>query len=326
MEKNRYIHVFEKYLRQEMSETEKEQLEEMLHHDRELHSTFVRGLKNADPSMDEALSNHLFENIRSSIFSKKKQRFSPTFLKYTVRWAAVILLPVISALLAYFLTINAMEKNASSVTVSADYGEKASITLSDGSRLWLNSGSSISYSEPFNRKARNVNLSGEAYFEVAKDEKHPFTVKTKEMDVQVMGTAFNVSAYDEEQLVSSVILEGQVKVTSSSGQTYILGANQRAIYNKKNHSLSTDRVYASDFVEWKNGNLYFQNRSFDEIANTLSRVFNIDISFVSDELRSIRFSGTLSCSSIRNALDILSLTSPMRYRMNGTTIELYLRE
>lgn len=322
---NQYIRLFEKYLRDEASEPEQQLLAGILRNDRQIQSVLDNELENADPGMDEETSNRLYEHIRTAISPEKKQLFTHPAWKRTLRWAAVLILPVISAFSVYLLMTNNIEDNAALITVTADKGEKAEITLADGSRAWLNSGSSLSYSETFNRKERNLYLTGEAYFEVAKDTKHPFTVKTKEMDIQALGTSFNVNAYDDEQFFSSVLLEGKVKVTAH-GQECILEENERARFDKTNHILSTDRVYASDFVEWKNGNLYFQNRSFEEIANTLSRVFNVDISFASEELRPIRFSGTLGSSSIRNTLDILSLTSPMRYEMKGTTIELYYKD
>ncbi len=322
---NQYIRLFEKYLRNEASEPEQQLLAGILRNDRQIQSVLDNELENADPGMDEETSNRLYGHIRTAISPEKKQLFTHPAWKRTLRRVAVFLLPVISAFSVYFLMTNNIEKNAALITITADNGEKAEITLADGSRVWINSGSSLTYSETFNRKGRNVYLTGEAYFEVAKDTRHPFTVKTKEMDIQALGTSFNVNAYDDEQFSSSVLLKGKVKVTAY-GQECILEENERAIYDKTNRTLSTDIVYASDFIEWKNGNLYFRNRSFEEIANTLSRVFNVDICFVSDELRTIRFSGTLGSSSIRNTLDILSLTSPMRYEMNGTTIELYYRD
>ena len=145
------------------------------------------------------------------------------------------------------------------------------------------------------------------------------------MDIEALGTAFNVRAYPEEKNISTVLLEGKIKV-NSQGQNRILTENQRAIIDKTVHTFSTDKVFAVDFVQWKDGNLYFENSSFDEIAHTLSRVFNVEIRFTSERLRSMRFSGTLGNSSIRNALDILSLTSSMQYEMNGTVIELYYKE
>ncbi|SFL50172.1 FecR protein [Porphyromonadaceae bacterium KH3CP3RA] len=325
MEDNQYIDFFEKYLRNDISESELQLLAGILRNNRQIQVILDNELINADPEIDKETSKRLFASIHASISPKRNSLFTYAAWRKTLRWAAVILLPVISALSVYFLMTTNLEDNAALITVTADKGEKAAITLADGSRVWLNSESSLSYNETFNRRERNVYLTGEAYFEVVKDTQHPFTVKTREMDIQALGTSFNVSAYDDEQIFSSILLEGKVKVTAY-GQECILEENERALYNKRNQTLTTDWVHASDFVEWKNGNLYFQNRSFEEIANTLSRVFNVDIRFVSDELRSIRFSGTLGSNSIRNTLDILSLTSPMHYEMNGTTIELYYRD
>jgi ferric-dicitrate binding protein FerR (iron transport regulator) len=324
MENDRYIDLFEKYLRNEISESELQLLTQILRNDGQIQAILDNELINADHKIDKETSKSLFASIHASISSKRKSLFTYVAWRKTLRWAAVIILPIISALSVYFLMSPNHINSATLITVTAEKGEKATITLADGSRVWLNSESSLSYNETFSRKERNVHLTGEAYFEVAKDAQHPFTVKTKEMDIQALGTSFNVNAYENEQIYSSVLLEGKVKVTAY-GQACILEENERAIYNKKDQTLTTDWVYASDFVEWKNGNLYFQNSTFEEIANTLSRVFNVDIRFASDELRFIHFSGTLGSNSIRNTLDILSLTSPMRYEMNGTTIELHYR-
>ena len=325
MRNKQHIDIFEKYLRNEASEAEQHLLAGILQDDQHIQSLLENGLKNASSDIDEEISSRMYERIRTSIPNKNKMIFSHPGWRKSLQRVAIFILPIISALTVYFLSNNDGTRSTIPVTVTAGNGEKAEITLADGSRVWLNSGSSLTYKGTFSRKERNIYLTGEAYFEVAKDKKHPFTVKTKEMDIQALGTAFNVSAYDSEQFFSSVLLEGKVKV-SAHGQEYILEKDQRATYDKANRTLSTDKVYGSDFVEWKSGNLYFQNQSFEEIANTLARVFNVEIGFVAEELRPIRFSGTLGGSSIRNTLDILSLTSPMRYEMNGTIIELYYEE
>lgn len=322
MDDNQYIRLFEKYLRNEISEPELQLLAGALRNSRRIQSILDNELMNANPEMDEEMSKLLFASIHASISRKKRSIFLAVDWGKTLRWTAVIMLPIISALSVYFLMSDDIEEEPALITITADKGEKASIALADGSKAWLNSESTLSYNDSFNRKNRNVYLSGEAFFEVAKNTEYPFTVKTKEMDIEALGTSFNVTAYDSNQLFSSVLLEGKVKVIAH-GQEYILGENQRAIYNKTERILTIDTVYASDFVEWKNGYLYFQNSSLEEITNVLSRVFNVDIRFVSDELRTLRFSGTLSSSSIINTLDLLTLTSPIRYKMNGTTIELY---
>ncbi len=323
MEKKKYILLFEKYIRNEASAEEELLLLSMLRHDNDIDLFLENQIKNSDQKLDKETEQRMYEHIRSGKAQGKKRLFTTVPLRKAMQWAAMIALPMMSALLVYFLTSDPIAGD--NVTVQAPKGEKANITLADGSLVWINSGSSLTYNNAFNQKERKVFLEGEAYFEVAKDPKRPFIVHTRDMDIEALGTAFNVRAYPEENNESTVLLEGKIKI-NAQGQQRILTENQRAIIDKTVHTFSTDKVFAVDFVQWKDGNLYFENSSFDEIALTLSRVFNVEIQFASERLRSMRFSGTLGNSSIRNALDILSLTSSMQYEMNGTVIELYYKE
>ncbi|MCE5178953.1 MAG: FecR domain-containing protein [Porphyromonadaceae bacterium] len=323
MEKKKYILLFEKYIRNEASAEEELLLLSMLRHDNDIDLFLENQIKNSDQKLDKETEQRMYEHIRSGKAQGKKRLFTTVPLRKAMQWAAMIALPMMSALLVYFLTSDPIAGD--NVTVQAPKGEKANITLADGSLVWINSGSSLTYNNAFNQKERKVFLEGEAYFEVAKDPKRPFIVHTRDMDIEALGTAFNVRAYPEENNASTVLLEGKIKI-NAQGQQRILTENQRAIIDKTVHTFSTDKVFAVDFVQWKDGNLYFENSSFDEIALTLSRVFNVEIQFASERLRSMRFSGTLGNSSIRNALDILSLTSSMQYEMNGTVIELYYKE
>lgn len=323
MEKKKYILLFEKYIRNEASAEEELLLLSMLRHDNDIDLFLENQIKNSDQKLDKETEQRMYEHIRSGKAQGKKRLFTTVPLRKAMQWAAMIALPMMSALLVYFLTSDPIAGD--NVTVQAPKGEKANITLADGSLVWINSGSSLTYNNAFNQKERKVFLEGEAYFEVAKDPKRPFIVHTRDMDIEALGTAFNVRAYPEENNESTVLLEGKIKI-NAQGQQRILTENQRAIIDKTVHTFSTDKVFAVDFVQWKDGNLYFENSSFDEIAHTLSRVFNVEIRFASERLRPMRFSGTLGNSSIRNALDILSLTSSMHYEMNGTVIELYYDE
>jgi ferric-dicitrate binding protein FerR (iron transport regulator) len=324
MENKNYIALFEKYLRNETSEEETQLLLSMLRRDKDLDQYLERRLDQSHPEIDAQTEQRMHAQIRSTIAQGRKRSLTTASLRRAMQWAAMIVLPLLSALLVYLITSDQLPGN-NRVTITAPNGEKAIVTLADGSRVWINSGSSLTYGNDFNRRQRKVSLEGEAYFEVAKDPQHPFIVHTREMEIQALGTAFNVSAYSDEHFPTVVLVEGKIKVNTRE-QEEILTENERAIVDKANQSLSTDRVFASDFIQWKDGNLYFDNSSFDEIAQTLSRVFNVEIRFASEKLRPLRFTGTLGNSSIRNALDILSLTSAMHYEMNGTVIELYYRD
>jgi ferric-dicitrate binding protein FerR (iron transport regulator) len=320
-----YTILFEKYLRNEASADEVTQLQAMMRHDAQVQFIFENELLHSDSSMDEDTRHKLFQNICRQVYTDKESGFFQKNWKKVLYWAAIFILPVISAFSVYYYFTPKHRIGNHPTEIIARYGEKAEVVLPDGSRVWINSGSKIMYDDAFNRKQRPVFLDGEACFEVAKDKDRPFVVKTKTMNIQALGTTFNVRSYDDDEQAFAVLIEGKIKV-SASGQEQILSENQRATFNKNTHILTTDSVRSVDFAQWRNGNLYFDNQTFEDIARTLSRIFNVDIRFASDTLRSMRFSGTLGMSGIQNALDIMSLTSPMRYKMDGTTIELYRRK
>lgn len=279
-------------------------------------------LETTPDEIDAQTKERMLRKINSGILESSKRRRLTTMV---LRWTAILLLPIVSSIITYYITGSNSNNQNLPVTFSTGYGEKADITLPDGSHVWLNSGTSVTYNSSFNKKERALSLTGEAYFEVAEDASRPFIVQTKDIAVEALGTSFNVTAYEEDQFSSSVLIDGSIRV-SADGQERILSENHRATYYKEGSKLATDAVLASDYILWKDGYLYFESSSFEDIARQLSRMFNVKIEFTSDKLRPIRFTGTLGNSSIRNVLDILSLTSPMYYEMKGTTIQLYYSE
>ncbi|MDD3789223.1 MAG: FecR domain-containing protein [Petrimonas sp.] len=320
-----YTALFEKYLRNQASEEEIEQLLFIIRSDKRVQRFFEDELSKADSTMDETTKKRIYEKIHTSV-KPERTVFAATSMgwKRVLQWTAILLLPVLSALSVYYFTHKNEARNHPTI-ITAQNGEKAEAVLPDGTKVWINSGSTLTYDDSFNRENRPVHLDGEAYFEVAKDKKHPFIVKTQWMDVQALGTAFNVRSYKTDQQTSAILLEGKIKV-SAGGKDKILDVNQRATFDKYTQKFTTDLVEAPNFVEWKNGSIYFNNQTFNDIAQTLSRIYNVDIQFASEELRPMRFTGTLGSSSIKNALDILTFTSPMYYTVKDTTIILYYKK
>ena len=314
-----YIDLFEKFLCNQATDEEIGLLRSIIRSDRNIQQLLEDKLVASSTTMDDNTKRKIFGEIRKQIHSNKKT-LSISHQK-VLQWVAIFVLPIVSAFSVYLLTQNT-DSSKNPTIITAQNGEKAEVTLPDGSLVWINSGSSLTYEADFNHKKRSVYLEGEAYFEVAKDEKRPFIVKTQSMDVQAIGTAFNVRSYNSEQQISTILLEGKIKVNVAEKET-LLGVNQRATFDKYSKVLSTDNVDADNFVEWKKGNIYFNNQTFNDIALTLSRIYNVDIQFASEELRPMRFSGTLGSSGIKNALDILTLTSPMYYDVKDTTIILH---
>ena len=316
-----YKELLEKYLCDEVSSQEKEELRCYLNANSRINSFFENGLSIARPEIDEQNSKRMFQNICKGIVYKKPKLFIHHNKKKILQWAAILILPIITTISLFYFTQN-NQSNFHPVTITAQKGEKAEVVLPDGTRVWINSESTITYDNSFDQKKRTVYLEGEAYFEVAKNKKRPFIVQTQAMNVQALGTSFNVRSYDIDSLIYAVLLEGQIKVTTS-GQEQILNQNQRAVFDKSTNVFIVDDVDAMNFVEWKKGNIYFNNQTFNQVAQTLSRIYNVEIEFASEELSQIRFSGTLGSNGIKNALDILSLTSPMYYDVKDTTVILY---
>ncbi|MDD3542344.1 MAG: FecR domain-containing protein [Petrimonas sp.] len=314
-----YMVLFEKYLRGESTAEETEALIDLIGSEDKFKEMLEVELMNADPTIDETIKKRIFGKIRLET-TREKSYLSVNWRK-AMQWAAIFLLPVLSAFTVYYFT-QRPQRNLQPTVITAQKGEKAEVVLPDGSNVWINSGSTLTYDRHFNGKERSVYLQGEAYFEVTENKKRPFIVHTKHITVQALGTSFNVRSYETDSLASAVLLEGKVKV-SASGHETILSVNERATFDKRKQTLLADRVEALNFIEWKNGNIYFSNQTYDEIARTLSRIYNVEIQFASEQLRPMRFSGTLGSSGIKNALDILSMTSPMYYEMKDTTIILH---
>lgn len=328
MTRKEYISIFEKYLLNEAAEHDIEMLVDKIRDDEKINHFFETEISKMSSEMPQEVQHRLFSEIIEEIKVDNKPVIKPRLsinYKSVLKWTAVLILPVASALLMYVLMYNSNDRESSAgspVTVSASNGEKAEVLLADGSKVWINSGSKLTYDNSYNKKQRKLMLDGEAFFEVAKNEHCPFIVVTNDMEVEALGTSFNINAYGEDAHFSSVLLDGKIKVHVLD-QEFVLNSNERVVLHKKLNLVTKDTVNAADFVQWKSGNLYFRNSSFEEIANTLSRTFNVEIKFASEALKDVRFSGTLGNSSIRNSLDILSLTSAMRYEMDGTTIALH---
>lgn len=166
-------------------------------------------------------------------------------------------------------------------TLSNPAGSKAvNITLADGSRVWLNSESSLHYPTTFTGKERRVEITGEAYFEVAHNAVMPFHVNVKGVDVQVLGTHFNVNGYDEENFIKTTLLEGSVKITKGFVSKVIKPGEQAQIENGDNHStpkIVVQTVDLSEVTAWKNGRFYFSNTDLETIMRQLARWYNVEV-------------------------------------------------
>ena len=256
-------------------------------------------------------------NIHQQIQSPTK---SIRLWRYWQNIAAILLLPL---MLLYFVLGNKKTSDEQFTTVIAERGQKTNVYLPDGTHVVLNSESQISYGNNYNLQHRKLKLIGEAYFEVAKNEELKFSVQTTQLTVTALGTAFNVRAYANELLHATTLTQGKVVVEANSAQ-YELLPNQMFSYNlqtAKHSIVQVDNAYQS--IDWLNNQLHFNNASFADIARSLSRIYNINFVVADNALNSYKFSGTINNNSIESVLRILSFSSPLIYKINNDTIELF---
>lgn len=208
--------------------------------------------------------------------------------------------------------------------VSADKGQRASVILPDGTKVWLNSHTHLIYDTNYGMKERSVFLSGEAYFEVAKDMEHRFIVKAGSMEVEALGTAFNVKAYENDDEMITTLFEGSVR-TMVGNEFAILSPDQSAIFNKSAHKLSVTRPRNASYARlWRTNELAFAGESLENIAIILNRMYSVEVRFLSNKIKKYRFSGVIRNNSLDNVFEIISLTAPITYEAVGDTI--YLNE
>lgn len=203
--------------------------------------------------------------------------------------------------------------------LTTNKGETYRVKLPDGTMVWLNAASSIIYPSSFARlKQRSVELSGEAYFEVAKDKSHPFIVKTARQNVEVLGTHFNVNAYPDENLVKTTLLEGSVKV-STSNRSQLIKPGEQLVLSEKNE-LTVTALDAGMTIAWKNDEFMFDDEGIEQVMNTIARWYNIDVVYRGAKPVE-RFGGSISrFDEVVKVLKMLQRTGAVHFDIRGRTI------
>ena len=242
-----------------------------------------------------------------------------------MRYAAFLTIPLLlSSLILGYLYWGATDTEEKYAEVMAATGSVIRYELPDHSVVWLNSGSTLRYPTVFKKDNRNVELKGEAYFEVAKDKDKPFIVKTKEQNIEALGTKFNVTAYAyaSDSLLTTTLLEGAVRLkTENILHQTILKPNQQFIYNRNTHAGDVRNVDAKQFTSWTTGYYYFPEQSLEAILYRLSHVYGVQFTVTSETLNKRTFTGTFyRGQSIKDIMEIVNLSIPIKYRIDDRHI------
>lgn len=323
MDKIYYKELIEKYFDGNITDAEIKKLSDWIKNDRHLQNWWEEEFSKSDADINPVLRDKLFARIKEQTQGKEETqgKENPRTIRMNPwKWAAAIVLPICIAFFTYYLVDSSQTVGAPFI-VKADKGDKATIELPDGTNVVLNSASQLSYLNNFGENGRRVQLNGEAYFKVAHDEKCAFIVQVGDLEVKVLGTSFNVSAYEDAKDVTVVLLEGKVGVYAQK-MSHIMKPGDKIEYNKATHRITATQVHPNDYIEWTKGNIYFEKESLENIMKTLSRIYDVEIRFDSNKLPNEYFTGTIPGGGIQNALNILMLTSPFYYEMDGSVIVL----
>ena len=271
-----------------------------------------------------------FENFRNRVESQKEiQSTSRRGFSLSALWryAAVVAIIIAVGCISYWQGEVNVKDTFADISVEAPLGSKTKLYLPDGTLVWLNAGSRMTYSQGFGVDNRKVELEGEGYFEVKRNEKIPFFVKTKDLQLQVLGTKFNFRDYPEDHEVVVSLLEGKVGLNNllREEKEAVLSPDERAVLNKANGLLTVESGTASNASQWTDGYLFFDEELLPDIAKELERSYNVKIHIANDSLKTFRFYGNFVRreQNIQEVLEALASTEKMQYKIEERNITIY---
>lgn len=328
-----HIELLDRFMSGLTSPEEEKQLLEWFrgaHSKEEMQAFYQRKWEEASGhQLSAEVQGRMFHAVKSRMKTKTDERAEKLILprkrngKKWLSYAAAILLCIGLGIGSDFLMRYASRPTPKDYIVSADKGQRASLVLPDGTKVWLNSHSQITYNTEYGSKERIVNLSGEAYFEVAKDKKHRFVVKAGELEVEALGTIFNVKAYEEDKELTATLFEGSIRAVAGN-ESAILTPDQHACFNKASKRLRVEHPANASYNRmWRNDELAFEGETLADIAVLLNRMYNIQVDFKSEKIKQYRFSGVIKNNSLDNVFEVISLTAPILYESKGDTILLW---
>ncbi len=301
-----------------------------------------------------------FNNFRKKIkttYNQKDNNIKTAWLKTIVRYAAVILLAFsASGALFYFIGRNSAAPAVQSINkLVVPLGSKAWFSLSDGTVVTLNAGSTLNVSQDYGVNNRIVRLDGEGYFNIAKDKNNPFVVQTPFLNIRALGTEFNIKAYSADRTIETTLVSGSLQIEPvkeiNQGQITVLKPNQKLTFFKSDSSftsgsemkekeetarsenikkirtvpvtrLVTENVNVDPVTSWKENRWIFEQQSLSQIAIDLERKFDVQIIFDSERLKSYRFTATILAEPIEQVLMALSMAAPVTYKIRGRVVTL----
>ncbi len=271
------------------------------------------------------------QTVKPEIIEKPESKnitLPSNWFKKLGRIAAIIAFMLTISVSTFYITRNiiADKYNQNYTETIVPLGSQTRIVLPDGSIAWLNAGSTLKYNQNFGTKTREVILKGEGYFEVTKDASKPFLVRTNALDIKVLGTVFDVVAYEEDATVEVNLLRGAVHVSFQNNKNKSdvdLKPNERLVFNKQTGNVNTSTINASRSALWKTGRLYFENETVEQITNKLERKYNVTICIDDRQIKKETFTGSLNLNlPLREVISYIDVDKKFIFKQVGDTIRI----
>ncbi len=319
--------LIERYLTGNLSEDEYSKLTEFIKASRKNAGYFYEYKENWAPRPDkltdenwQKLSNRINRlSILNESFAKKTSLYIS--LK-RIAAALIIGLFIGGAVITYNLYMKRQSVNM--LVFEAPRGEKSKVVLTDSTVIWLNSSSKIQLKNNYNILNRKVQLEGEAYFEVTKNKRLPFRVSTRDLDVSVLGTRFNIIAYPDENITETSVIEGIVEITTkSSEKKVILRENQKATYNKNNNTLTYQAASPVIDIAWMHNMLIFDNEHYLKVFSKLEKWYGVEIEVAGEIKYEPHYTFKIKTESLSEMLNLLNIIAPIEYKISGDKVTIY---
>lgn len=334
---NRLIELLIKKESENLTLLERKELLKLLEED-ESYSQLAHFLDIAEKKEEVLFNKHKEDDVEKNI-QRLKKKINAKTTRLPVKKYLLIAASVLAAfVLIKFIVFPAHTNKLADNTYKTEKGSKSNLTLPDGSKIWINSDTKISYKDDFGKASREIFLEGEAYFDIVKDASKPFIVHTSDMNIKVLGTVFNVRAYNDENNTQASLIEGSIEVTLTKDKSKIiqLKPNEKIILKndlKKEQSKNSDepvisitnikRLEAdSSVVEtlWIESKLAFREESLEDIIVLLKHWYDVEIVITDESLKDNLYSGTFKEDNITDVMNALSLTGNFSYSKKNDTI------
>jgi ferric-dicitrate binding protein FerR (iron transport regulator) len=312
MTKAEFLAILDKHLNGTATRAERRLLDEFYQHH------LAQAQKEWTFTEKERIRLEVFESLSRAIDEDMRQHHRARF--GTTWQVAASVLILLAAGLGFYLT-RVAEPEIKYITESTPRGQQKTITLSDGSVVRLNAESSITFPKQFTASdVRHIQFSGEAFFEIARDETKPFVIRSEELVTTVLGTSFNIRAYPEDQMIAVTVATGKVKIEPAANQlpetsSQLLIAGEQGLYDKQSASIGKASVKLEKYVAWKDGTILLEGASLKEATDVLGRWYDAEFVFENPDLMTCTIDGKFRNDKLANILENLRFLLGVEYRM-----------